>query len=213
MSLKKKLNNKPSFSLSFHRIKSSYNFKLNKVTLKFFFSLGQHIGHEFLSLNFFMHNFLFCIHKKICILSLDKVLLTFYSMKNIFKSNFKNILIISYDSNFLQFIKFKLNSSFFFAFGVWAGGTLKNWAKFNSFYSSSNVNIEQPDLGLTFSFLENFYSISEFFKMGLPLLCLSDTNANPNSISYPIMSNDDNFHLSAFWLKVFVWHIYTYSSK
>jgi ribosomal protein S2 len=66
------------------------------------------------------------------------------------------------------------------------------------YYLNTFNACHQPDLCITFSYTENLYSIYEFFVMGVPLICLSDSNANPNLISYPVISNDDNLFLSSF---------------
>jgi hypothetical protein len=98
--------------------KNNRSFIFSKTNFFFFFSLGQHIGHNILNLDYFMHSFLYCIHKQLCVLSLKDLIFFFLFLKNLFKASFKNILIVSYDISLKRLLNFSISTHFFFAFGT-----------------------------------------------------------------------------------------------
>jgi hypothetical protein len=83
-----------------------------------FFSLGQHLGHHSHILNSNMQNYLLCIYNNICILSLKVLLFYFLQYKNIFKSNFKNILIVSYDAHAISILNTISSYNLFYILGI-----------------------------------------------------------------------------------------------
>ncbi len=60
-----------------------------------------------------------------------------------------------------------------------------------------------PDAILVMSIKENQSSIKEAAKKGIPIIGLTDTNANPNLVDYPIPANDDGVASLKFMLKKF----------
>ena len=60
-----------------------------------------------------------------------------------------------------------------------------------------------PDAVIFTNQLKDTLAIQECLRLGIPTICIVDTNCNPDMIPYPIPANDDssssiNFHFKLF---------------
>ena len=74
----------------------------------------------------------------------------------------------------------------------WLGGMLTNWKTVNK---SINRLVKlmggQPDLLCVIDTPKEALAIKEARKLGIPVIGITDTNANPNDVDYPVPGNDD----------------------
>ncbi len=52
---------------------------------------------------------------------------------------------------------------------------------------------KMPDVVIFTSQVKDFLAIQECLKLGIPVICLVDTNCDPDLVPYPIPANDDSY--------------------
>jgi len=60
-----------------------------------------------------------------------------------------------------------------------------------------------PDLLVVFDVVRDSIAVQEGKKMGIPIIAITDTNANPDHVTYPVPGNDDAIRAVKMYLQLF----------
>ena len=164
------------------------------VTLKDLYSARVHYGHNAGSRNIFMSPYIFGSRHNIDIIDLDQTLPLLHDALN-FTAHITYrkglILFVSRHNQTLPIVeKTAIECGEYSHCRFWKGGTFTN--------STIQFDCETrlPDLCIFINSMNNAFlqhrAVVEATKMMIPTVAITDTNADPRIITYPVPGNDDS---------------------
>jgi len=176
-------------------------------------SIGTHIGHVKFKWNPNMENYLFGHINNLHILDLEKTINILIKVKNlitkIIEQNRKVLIITDKDYNLVSNKNVQFAES-----SLLLNGCLTNLTSIKNIQNTILINNQKrkknikfvtslPDLIIILNVDDNISIIKEATLLNIPVIALVDSNNNPNTITYPLPSNNESYKVKSFFLNYF----------
>ena len=183
---------------------------MSVVTMRKLLESGVHFGHQTRRWNPKMKPNIYASRNGVYIINLEKTLeqldTAYAAMKDIAEKGGKVLFVGTKKQAQAVVVEEALRSGSFFVNQRWLGGLLTNYRTIQKRVKRL-VEIEEMEANGTLDLypkkeiaqvkkqkarLENFLGgIKEMKKLGIPVFAMVDTNCDPETVDYPIASNDD----------------------
>ena len=80
----------------------------------------------------------------------------------------------------------------------------KDLVRLQRLYEGLDLLPRKPDILVVVDIRREKNAVEEARQSGIPVVALVDTNANPDTIDYPVVSNDDSPEVIAYFIKAFI---------